>query len=258
MTERIPRRGIYLLPNLFTTAALFFGFYAMISAIGGHYESAAIGIFIAMIMDSLDGRIARLTHTQTDFGAEYDSLADMVSFGLAPALLMYLWSLSALGRPGWLGAFIYTACAALRLARFNTQIGKTDRAYFQGLPSPAAAAMLAALVWVCHDYGIDGKDWSLLVLLLTIVLGILMFSRVRYHSFKDLELKRRVPFLYVPAVVFAFVLISVDPAQILFALVLLYVISGPTLTLLELRRRRASRRPREETLTKPADPENLP
>jgi len=151
------RRGIYLLPNLFTTAALFAGFFAIISAIQGRFEVAAVAIFIAMILDGLDGRVARMTNTQTEFGAEYDSLSDMVSFGVAPALVVYLWGLSTLGKVGWLAAFIYTAGAALRLARFNTQAVSIDKRYFQGLPSSAAVAVVFGMVWVVIEYGFSGE-----------------------------------------------------------------------------------------------------
>ncbi|MFQ5489006.1 MAG: CDP-diacylglycerol--serine O-phosphatidyltransferase, partial [Gammaproteobacteria bacterium] len=199
------RRGIYLLPNLFTTAALFAGFYAIIAAIGGRYEAAGIAIFVAQFMDGIDGRVARLTNTQSDFGVEYDSLSDMIAFGLAPALVVYVWSLSSLGKLGWLAAFIYTAGAALRLARFNTQAGTADKAYFQGLPSPPAAALIAGLVWLCSDYGIPGKDLAVFVLLVTAAAGVLMVSNIRYHSFKDINLKDRVPFVAILVLVLVFV-----------------------------------------------------
>ncbi|MDH5731649.1 MAG: CDP-diacylglycerol--serine O-phosphatidyltransferase, partial [Gammaproteobacteria bacterium] len=169
-----PKRGIYLLPNLFTTGALFSGFYAVISAISGHYEAAAVAIFIAMVLDGLDGRIARLTNTATEFGVQYDSLADMISFGLAPALVVYLWALQDLGKLGWLAAFIYTAGAALRLARFNTQVEVADKRFFQGLPSPSAAALMASTVWMGVDYSIEGKNFIALALLISIICGVLM------------------------------------------------------------------------------------
>ncbi|MFQ5436887.1 MAG: CDP-diacylglycerol--serine O-phosphatidyltransferase, partial [Anaerolineae bacterium] len=210
------RRGIYLLPNLFTTAALFAGFYAIIAAIGGRYEAAGIAIFIAQFMDGIDGRVARLTHTQSDFGVEYDSLSDMIAFGLAPALVVYVWSLSSLGKLGWLAAFVYTAGAALRLARFNTQSGTVDKAYFQGLPSPPAAALIAGLVWLCSDYEIPGENLAVFVLLVTVTAGVLMVSNIRYHSFKDLNLKDRVPFVAILVLVLVFVFISIDPPIVLF------------------------------------------
>ncbi len=237
--KSIGRRGIYLLPNLFTTAALFSGFYAIVAAINDRFEAAAVAIFIAMILDSLDGRVARLTHTQSDFGAEYDSLSDLVSFGLAPALVMYEWSLSGLGKAGWLAAFFYTAATALRLARFNTQVGKMDKAYFQGLPSPAAAAVMSGFVWIGTDYQIAGPSIDLAAWFITITTGFLMVSRLRYNSFKDLDLKGRVPFVKVLIVLVIFVLISIDPPRILFLGFLLYAASGPILTLAQKRKRRA-------------------
>ncbi len=246
--EKPRRRGIYLLPNLFTTAALFSGFYAIVAAINEHFEAAAIAIFVGMILDGLDGRVARMTNTQSAFGAEYDSLSDLVCFGLAPALLMYKWSLSSLadisnlfGKLGWLAAFIYTAATALRLARFNTQVGKVDKAHFQGLPSPAAAAVMASFVWLCTDYQIAGSILTLPAWIITISMGFLMVSTFRYHSFKDLDFKGRVPFFTVLIVVMVFVLVSIDPPQILFFCFLIYAISGPVLTLVELRKRRAAR-----------------
>ncbi len=240
--EKKRRRGIYLLPNLFTTGCLFAGFYAIVAAMGGRFEAAAIAIFIAMIMDGLDGRVARLTNTQSEFGAEYDSLADMVSFGLAPALVVYVWLLSDLGKIGWLAAFVYTAGTALRLARFNTQVGRADKRYFQGLASPAAAAVIAGMVWVGQDYDVDGRNFAIAAAIITIMLGVFMVSNVRYRSFKDLDLKGRVPFVAVLVVVLVFVLISIDPPQILFAGFALYALSGPVITLITLRRRRAERK----------------
>lgn len=243
--NRPRRRGIYLLPNLFTTAALFTGFYAIIGAMNGHFEAAAIAIFIAMVLDGVDGRVARMTHTQTDFGAEYDSLSDMVSFGLAPATLMYAWSLSSLGKVGWLCAFVYAAAGALRLARFNTQVGVADKRYFQGLASPSGAALLAGLVWVGQDYGLDGATLRYVTAPLTVAAAVLMVSNVRYHSFKELDLKGKVPFVAVLAVVLVFVFISIDPPQVLFALFLAYAVSGPILTVRLLQKKRRARRRNE-------------
>ncbi|MCF6255946.1 MAG: CDP-diacylglycerol--serine O-phosphatidyltransferase [Gammaproteobacteria bacterium] len=240
--ERRRHRGIYLLPNLFTTGCLFAGFYAIVAAMGGHFESAAVAIFIAMILDGLDGRVARMTNTQSAFGAEYDSLADMVSFGLAPALVVYVWALSDLGKLGWLGAFIYTAGTALRLARFNTQVGSADKRYFQGLASPAAAAVVAGMVWVGHDYQAEGLAVSILATVVTVCVGLLMVSNVRYRSFKDLDLKGKVPFVAILAVVLVFVLVSLDPPQVLLAGFAVYAFSGPVGTLWSLRRRRAERK----------------
>lgn len=244
------RKGIYLLPNLFTTAALFAGFYAIISAINGQFASAAIAIFIAMVLDGLDGRVARMTNTESEFGAQYDSLADMLSFGMAPALVVYLWGLSTLGKYGWLAAFIYTAAAALRLARFNTQVGVADKRYFQGLPSPASAAVVAGLVWVAVDHGYVGGEltpqFRVLAAILTALVGILMVSNIRYHSFKELNLRDRIPFVAMLLVVAVMVLISVDPPQILFGSFLIYALWGPVFNLLELRKRREKRLAREK------------
>lgn len=234
-------RGIYLLPNLFTTAALFAGFYAIVAAMNGQFEKAAIAVFVAMVLDSLDGRVARLTNTQSEFGAEYDSLSDMVSFGLAPALVMYQWSLSAMGKLGWLAAFVYTAGAALRLARFNTQVGIADKRFFQGLASPAAAAIVAGAVWVGASYGVDGKGFVPLTFVLTVLAGALMVSNIRYYSFKDLDLRGKVPFVAVLIVVLVFVFVSIDPPQVLFAAFLVYALSGPVMTLVLRSRKRKTK-----------------
>ncbi len=236
------RRGIYLLPNLFTTGCLFAGFYAVISAMAGHYEQAAVAIFVAMVLDGLDGRVARLTNTATEFGVQYDSLADMVSFGVAPALVVYLWALQGLGKLGWLVAFVYTAGAALRLARFNTQVDVVDKRFFQGLPSPSAAALVAGTVWMGTEHQVAGVDVAYPVLLVTLLAGLLMVSNFRYYSFKQIDLKGKVPFMAVLIVVLVFVFISIDPPQVLFFLFLAYVFSGPAMTIIGLRRRRAERR----------------
>ncbi|MCW8825328.1 MAG: CDP-diacylglycerol--serine O-phosphatidyltransferase [Gammaproteobacteria bacterium] len=235
------RRGIYLLPNLFTTAALFAGFYAIVAAMDSNFEKAAIAIFIAMVLDGLDGRVARMTNTQSEFGAEYDSLSDMVSFGLAPALVMYEWVLQGMGKIGWLAAFIYVAAAALRLARFNTQVAVADKGYFQGLASPAAAAIVAGAVWVGEGYQLHDfvRSWGAVAL--TIIAGVLMVSNIRYYSFKTFDLKGRVPFVAMLIVVLIFVLISIDPPQVLWSVFLLYAISGPVLTILLLIRHRKRR-----------------
>ncbi len=235
------RKGIYLLPNLFTTAALFSGFYAIVAAINDRFEAAAIAIFVAMVLDGIDGRVARLTNTQSAFGMEYDSLADLVSFGLAPALLMYKWSLSSLGKIGWLAAFIYTVFAALRLARFNTQIDKVDKQHFQGLPSPAAAAFVAGFVWISHGYGFTSINLTFPALMVTLIAAVLMVSNIRYRSFKNLDLKGPVPFVTVLAVAILFVLVSIDPPQILFLGFFIYVFSGPTFTLTQWQKRRLTR-----------------
>jgi len=246
MTERNPRRGIYLLPNMITTAGLFAGFYAIVAAMGMRFEAAAIAIFVAMVADGIDGRVARLTRTQSEFGVQYDSLSDMVCFGLAPALVMYEWSLHSMisigwAKLGWLSAFIYTAGAALRLARFNAQIATAEKHYFKGLPSPSAAAVLAGLVWVGADLGIDGHHVVYLAFVLTILMGGLMVSNVRYYSFKEVDFKNRIPFVGMLLVVVAYVFASLDPPKVLFAGFLIYAFSGPVLTLVRVRRRRGDR-----------------
>jgi len=226
-------RGIYLLPNLFTTAALFAGFYAIVASMHGRFEAAAISVFAALVFDGLDGRIARLTQTQSKFGAEFDSLSDMVSFGVAPALVMFSWALQGLGKFGWAAAFIYVACAALRLARFNTQIEVADGNYFSGLASPAAAATLAATVWVARDEGWVGAqlppELAWLAALFTVLIGILMIVNIRYHSFKGLDLRGRVPFVVMILVVLGFGLVMLDPPRVLLVASLLYALSGPAL-----------------------------
>ena len=226
-------RSIYLLPNLFTTAALFAGFYAIVQSMNGRFEHAAVAIFIAMVLDGLDGRVARLTNTQRNFGAEYDSLSDMVSFGVAPALVLYVWALQPLGKLGWIAAFIYCVCAALRLARFNTKLDESDKRYFQGLPSPAAAALLAGLVWVAFDNGIQGTEvffgWlqmKWLAWIITVFAGLSMVSDLRFYSGKDINLRSSVPFVAVLLIALAFVLISYSPPVVLFAVSLLYALSG--------------------------------
>lgn len=219
-------RGIYLLPNLFTTAALFSGFYAVLAAMNAQFEKAAIAVFIAMILDGLDGRVARMTNTQTDFGAEYDSLSDMVAFGLAPALVMYEWALHSLGKPGWLAAFIYTAGAALRLARFNSKLDVADNHYFQGLPSPSAAAIVAASVWVAVDNNIEGPNVAIVAGLITGICGLLMVSNVRYNSFKHIDLKGKVPFIAVVGIAMVFAIVLMQPPLILFLVFALYALSG--------------------------------
>jgi CDP-diacylglycerol---serine O-phosphatidyltransferase len=228
LNQTIRRRGIYLLPNLFTTAALFAGFYAIVQAMNLQFEQAAVAIFVAMVLDGLDGRVARLTRTQSAFGAEYDSLSDMVSFGAAPALVMYEWALKELGRIGWVAAFVYCAGAALRLARFNTNLGVVDKRFFQGLPSPAAAALVAGFVWLANDNKIPVSEFGMpwLAALFTLYAGITMVSNVPFYSFKDINLRRSVPFAVVLLVVLAFVLISTDPPIVLFLLFVAYGLSG--------------------------------
>jgi CDP-diacylglycerol--serine O-phosphatidyltransferase len=230
VTEIHPRRrrpGIYILPSLFTTAGLFAGFFAIIQAIGGNFEKAAIAVFIAMVMDGLDGRVARLTHTESDFGAQYDSLVDMVAFGLAPALVMYVWALSGLGNLGWVAAFIYSAGAGLRLARFNIQVEFVDKRYFIGLPSPTAAAVVAGFIWLMDAAGLPGKEISILGMITTLAAGVLMVSNIRYRSFKDLDLKGKVPFFTILVVPLIFVAVFLYPPQVLFGAALIYTLSGP-------------------------------
>jgi CDP-diacylglycerol--serine O-phosphatidyltransferase len=236
------RRGIYLLPNLLTTAGLFAGFYAILAAMGGRFEAAAIAVFAAMVMDGIDGRVARLTHTQSQFGAEYDSLADMVSFGVAPALVAYEWTLHGLGKLGWFAAFVYAAATALRLARFNSQADKVDKRYFQGLASPTAAALVAGLVWLGVDTGLAAESLRVPAFLVVTLSGVLMFSNIRYHSFKDLDLKGKVPFITAVAVMLGFAVVIVQPPVVLFTVALAYACSGPLLTLIKLRRTRHARR----------------
>ena len=224
------RKGIYILPNLFTLAALFGGFYAVVMAMNGRFENAAIGIFCAMVLDSLDGRVARMTNTQSAFGEQMDSLSDMVSFGAAPALIVYEWSLKGLGKLGWIAAFVYCAGAALRLARFNTNIGVVDKRYFQGLPSPAAAALVTGMIWVLDDYGvrdagrIDWLAWTAFVV--TLYAGLTMVTNVPFYSFKDVSFKRSVPFIVIVAIALGIAVINIHPPLVLFALFCIYGLSG--------------------------------
>jgi CDP-diacylglycerol--serine O-phosphatidyltransferase len=238
-------RGIYLLPNAFTTASLFCGFYAIVQAMNQRFEFAAIAIFLAMVLDGLDGRVARLTNTQSAFGEQYDSLSDMVSFGAAPALIMYEWSLRGLGKWGWLGAFVYCAGAALRLARFNTNIKVVDKRFFQGLPSPAAAALVVGLVWIVTDLSEtkwisvtpDRLAWPAWAL--TVYAGLTMVSNAPFYSFKSFNLRKSVPFIFVFGLVMGFVLVSVDPPLVLFSLFVAYGLSGWFVWLWRLRSGRA-------------------
>lgn len=250
---RARRRGIYLLPSLFTTGALFAGFYAMIAAMQGRFAFAAIAILVALVLDGLDGRVARLTGTQSPFGAEYDSLSDMVSFGVAPAVIVYLWSLQyfsgvtlAWGHLGWLVAFVYTACAALRLARFNVQAASTDKRFFQGLASPSGAVLMVGFVWFCRDLGIAGEDAVIAALLVTLASGLLMVSNVPYYSFKDLGARRRVPLYTILGVVAVLVFTTLDPPKVIFVGFALYTLSGPAWWLWR-RSRRWSRRTTSST-----------
>ena len=241
--KKVRRRGIYLLPNLFTTSALFAGFYAIVAAIRGDFEPAAMAIFVAGFFDGLDGRVARLTNTASKFGEEYDSLSDMVSFGVAPALVVFSWGLGDLGKFGWSVAFVFVACAALRLARFNAQIEESDRAWFTGLASPAAAGGIASIVWVCHDLGWVGAavpvEAAWVVGVLTGLIGLLMVANVPYYSFKTLDSGGRVPFVAVLAVVFMIALVTLDPPRVLLGTFLLYVSSGPLVLI--YRRRQAGK-----------------
>ncbi|MCZ6559567.1 MAG: CDP-diacylglycerol--serine O-phosphatidyltransferase [Gammaproteobacteria bacterium] len=233
--ERL-RKGIILLPNLVTTAAMFAGFYAIIAAIDGNFRNAAIALFVAMFMDGLDGRVARMTSTESDFGKEYDSLSDMVSFGLAPALVVYQWGVVRIseygvvwGRLGWMAAFIYAVACALRLARFNTRNLATGKRYFQGLPSPSAAALVASMIWLGARMELEGISVLALGLGVTVLAGLLMVSNFSYYSFKDLNLGGRIPFAYVILVPLVFILISLDPPVVLLIMSSVYALSGPTM-----------------------------
>ncbi|XOZ33480.1 CDP-diacylglycerol--serine O-phosphatidyltransferase [Halomonadaceae bacterium KBTZ08] len=224
--SRVRKRGIYLLPNLFTTASLFSGFYAIVAASNSDFAMASIAIFVSMVLDGLDGRVARLTNTQSRFGEEYDSLADMVAFGVAPGLVAFFWALNGLDKLGWIVTFIYVAGSALRLARFNTQIGSVDKRYFVGLPSPSAAAVVAGMVWCFHEF--DSGWWlNALAVVLVAGAGTLMVSNVLYYSGKDLDLKGRVPFAAILLVVLAFAVVAIEPPVILFLAFLVYTLSGP-------------------------------
>ncbi|MEM7563079.1 MAG: CDP-diacylglycerol--serine O-phosphatidyltransferase [Pseudomonadota bacterium] len=219
-------KGIYFLPSLFTTAGLFFGFYAIIQATHGNFGKAAVGLLIAMIMDGLDGRVARWTNTASDFGKEYDSLVDLIAFGLAPALVMYFWSLQAIGKAGWLIAFLYAAATALRLARFNTLTIKDNR-YFYGIPSPSAAAFVVFWVWNFYVSGIDGKDMAWISAIATLLMAIFMVSNIKFRSFKDFDVKNKIPFVVLIALLVLFVLVFFDPPRVLFLMALGYAASGP-------------------------------
>jgi CDP-diacylglycerol--serine O-phosphatidyltransferase len=228
-------RGVFLLPNLFTTAVLFSGFYAIIAAADGNFDRAAIAIFIAMVCDGLDGRIARWTNTQSDFGKEYDSLSDMVAFGVAPAVVAYQWGVESIaeygalwGRLGWLATFFYAACAAFRLARFNTKTATSDKRYFEGLPSPSGAALLAGFVWMMYDLQREGLRALVLAFAVATVAGLLMVSRFPYLSGKDFNLNRRLPFAFLLLVPLGFVLVGSSPPEMLFGLFALYALSGPS------------------------------
>ena len=247
MTDKIrSKRGIYLLPSVLTTFGMFAGFYSIISSINGNFTIAAISILIAMFWDTLDGRVARLTNTQSTFGAEYDSLADLVSFGLAPALLVYQWTLYELGRFGWLAAFVYLACAALRLARFNTQVGIADKRYFQGLPSPAAAGVIASMIWlkIWTFASFDSDVISLGYYLgagITILCGLLMVSNIRYYSFKEFDSKKA-SFRFLLIVILSLIILVSKPNIILFTGFFVYLLSGPIITIIGLNRNRLKKK----------------
>jgi len=252
--SRAARRGIYILPNLFTTAAMFAGFFAMISAMDGHFQAAGIAVLLAFLLDGVDGRVARLTGTESEFGREYDSLSDLVSFGLAPAMIVYHWGLGVLGEEpwwwwtqiSWLVAFFFAVAAALRLARFNTRAAASDKRYFQGLPSPSAAACVAVGAWLLTSLDLQNAFMLPIVYVMAVCVATLMVSNISYYSFKDLNLAGgRVPFTYVAVIPAVFVLIALAPAQVLFAGFFIYALSGPVLAL--WRRRRRLRRASQPT-----------
>ncbi|MDO9157968.1 MAG: CDP-diacylglycerol--serine O-phosphatidyltransferase [Burkholderiaceae bacterium] len=230
LNQQGPRRkrskGIYVLPNMITLAALFGGFYAIVMAMNGRFDLATVGIFAAMVLDSLDGRVARMTNTQSAFGEQMDSLSDMVSFGAAPALVAYVWSLNDLGRWGWIAAFVYCACAALRLARFNVNTSVVDKRFFQGLPSPAAAALVAGFIWLVTEAGLSGQDWSWYIFGITLYAGLSMVTNVPFYSFKDLHLKKSVPFAVIVLIALVIAIINIDPPTVLFGVFVAYGLSG--------------------------------
>jgi len=248
VTEKIKtKRGIYLLPSIITTFALFAGFYSIVASINGDFTLAAISIMVAMLWDALDGRVARLTNTQSAFGAEYDSLSDLVSFGVAPALLVYLWSLSDLGRIGWLAAFIYLACAALRLARFNTQVGVSEKRYFQGLSSPASAGVIASMIWLKFwnfeylDFGVVSLSYYIGISI-TILCGLLMVSNVRYFSFKEFDSTDKASFRFLLLTVLGLILLLYKPNVVLFSGFFIYMLSGPLITIFGVYKRRQEKK----------------
>ena len=223
-----PRRhkGIYVVPNMITLAALFGGFYAVVMSMNGRYDLATVGIFVAMVLDSLDGRVARMTHTQSAFGEQMDSLSDMVSFGAAPALIAYEWSLRGLGRWGWIAAFVYCACAALRLARFNVNTAVVDKRFFQGLPSPAAAALVAGFIWLATEAGLERADLAWPMFAITLYAGLTMVTNVPFYSFKDLSMKKSVPFAAIVLIALVIAVINIHPPTVLFGLFVCYALSG--------------------------------
>ena len=235
------RRGIYLLPNLFTTLGLFAGFYAIIAAINGAFDTAALAIFIAGVMDGVDGRVARMTNTQSDFGAQYDSMTDLIAFGLAPALLIYLYALEQYGKVGWMLAFFYAAATAMRLARFNVQAGVPEKEHFQGLASPAAAGLVIAVAWVGHDYQLDSAAFTLFSAVATFVAAGLMVSNIRFLSLKVINLRERIPFVTGVFIVVALAIFATAPPVVLMVVSLAYAVSGPVITLMKIRQVRARR-----------------
>ena len=234
VVERKRRKGIYILPNLFTLAALFGGFYAVVMAMNGRFDLAATGVFCAMVLDSLDGRVARMTNTQSAFGEQMDSLSDMVSFGAAPALIAYEWALKGLGRWGWIAAFVYCACAALRLARFNVNTAVVDKRFFQGLPSPAAAALVAGFIWLVTEVGVRGEDllwlsWKQVTWVMfgfTLYADLTMVTNVPFYSFKDVQMKKSVPFVVIVLIALVIAIINIHPPTVLFGVFVAYGLSG--------------------------------
>ncbi|OFZ97716.1 MAG: CDP-diacylglycerol--serine O-phosphatidyltransferase [Betaproteobacteria bacterium RBG_19FT_COMBO_58_11] len=237
INPNLRKKGIYLLPNLFTTSALFAGFYAIVQAMNGQFEHAAVAIFVAMVLDGIDGRVARLTHTQSPFGAEYDSLSDMVSFGVAPALVVYVWALKGMGKLGWIAAFIFCASAALRLARFNTQLDVADKRWFQGLPSPSAAAVVAGLVWVCVEFEYKGTDLTWLAWGVTLFAGLSMVSNIPYYSFKEVNMRKSIPFVALLLIILGFAWLAYKPPVVLFLFFVTYALSGYVMTVIRFAKR---------------------
>lgn len=234
VAPRKRRKGIYILPNLFTLGALFGGFYSIVMAMNARFDLAVLGVFAAMILDSLDGRVARMTNTQSAFGEQMDSLSDMVSFGAAPALIAYEWSLKGLGRWGWIAAFVYCACTALRLARFNVNTAVIDKRWFQGLPSPAAAALVAGFIWLVTDWGTRGGEvlylsWNQITWItfaFTLYAGLSMVTNAPFYSFKDIQMKKSVPFAVIVLIALGIAVINIRPATMLFGLFMAYGLSG--------------------------------
>lgn len=237
--RRVRRRGIYLLPNLLTTGAMFAGFFAVVSGMDGNFHNACVAILVAMFLDGLDGRVARLTNTQSAFGAEYDSLSDMLAFGVAPALICFSWALSELGKLGWAVAFIYVACAALRLARFNVQQGSADKRFFVGLASPSAAGLVVFMVWSFDTYHVEITSVvAVFAAILTLLAGILMIINLKYYSFKDLDFRNRVPFFVILAMIFTIVIVALNPPVVLFTMAIIYAFSGPAFAINARRRKK--------------------